>query len=572
LFSWAEFTAHLKDFRNPFVVVELFPKDIPLSNYVYRPKAESSAFVGDDELDPLASQKSQADADGGAFPEFGESFKFSFKPPKLAESPVVFTEIANMTVDGARKYIVVIVRRALNNKGDHTSAFLFLTAYDSRSATEFQCGAIEGSALADALYAAGGAKDLEALIPLLSSAADKGELILGPPITPRVVVSVYNQRGKAEDSVGSCELSISSVLASSGINKPKWISLLRDGAQAVVGDVLLDISFRRSKDIEDEMAAKESLQKRKLAVGSATTVLQSISGDRTLPSVGADAGSAIISTAGLDATTMATAVEKSQADKALPKPSPAPMISRQASAKQQSTANLLRQTSQKGDQLIQPTNSAEVQALSAEVTKLKLEIEALQRAKDEAALSARVERRPSQQNTLKQTLSATTAPASVSFHDDESLEGLVRRIRETLQSRGDSDLSGLSRLLRGSAENDQLSAVDLHQCCKDLLINLSLANCEVIVRHVGVNDKRKVGLKALTSFLVNAAIVSKPSTGVTEPPLTVDTSKPRGLTKTPVSSAMMTPGTPEVSLLFHNNNSYAYYVTAYTCRQISRHR
>ena len=139
------------------------------------------------------------DVYGGQHAEWNTSFSFSFKPPKLSTCKIVSTEIAKIKIDNITKYVIIMIREGLLPAGnkkmlfnaflnvfqcfltllvfvnafkntllhpphlihctssftspllgmkfntlstpsDKPEIFWFLTIYDPRSSTEYQCG------------------------------------------------------------------------------------------------------------------------------------------------------------------------------------------------------------------------------------------------------------------------------------------------------------------------------------------------------------------------------------------------------------------------------------------------
>ena len=76
-------------------------------------------------------QKSIADIDGGAFPEWNSKFVIKYKPPKLTSCPVLFTDVMKIMIEDSLTYVVVMVREARDKS-------IFITAYDPRTATEYK--------------------------------------------------------------------------------------------------------------------------------------------------------------------------------------------------------------------------------------------------------------------------------------------------------------------------------------------------------------------------------------------------------------------------------------------------
>ena len=181
--------------------------------------------------------------------------KFTYQPPKLSNCKVLFNEIAKVRVDGLVKYLIIMVREGVAKVASPDTpatprsgstgggvvkknrTFIFLTAYDSRTAAEYQCGCKPGTVLdailtnkplptvgkGAAAVAAASTKvkpateyTTEQLAVFIEQAADNDELIIGPSITPRIVINLYNDdlSGKSDELLGSCQISISSLLSS----------------------------------------------------------------------------------------------------------------------------------------------------------------------------------------------------------------------------------------------------------------------------------------------------------------------------------------------------------------------
>lgn len=145
--EWGEMLAHLSEYRNPFVTVQLLPKYEKPAGIHYKkggqkalasPKdflfdASEDEIENHSEVDPKNPllQKSDPDIDGGAFPEWNSKFVLPFKPPKLTSCRVLFTDIMKIIIDDSVTYVVVMVREA-NDKS------MFMTAYNPRVATEYK--------------------------------------------------------------------------------------------------------------------------------------------------------------------------------------------------------------------------------------------------------------------------------------------------------------------------------------------------------------------------------------------------------------------------------------------------
>lgn len=263
--DWKEMLAYLSDHRNPFVTVQLLPEFI-------EPKEGLIALMPDDmaqkdaqkvdshEIDILSEgQSSQIyrgtpDIDGGTHPYWNQTFKIPFQPPKLTNCPVLFTDIMELTIENVRKYIIVMVRVAPDKS-------LFMTAYDPRSSTDYvlfgapklwcekdvtimdvaklkklsdmeQDSSIKSSL--DIFQ-----KQLDSLISAhaASIGSTKSIFKLGPAITPRLLVSVYNLKSESDvELLGYSQVSISSVLSGTGNKVTHWAKLMHETVSTVAGN------------------------------------------------------------------------------------------------------------------------------------------------------------------------------------------------------------------------------------------------------------------------------------------------------------------------------------------------
>lgn len=149
IMEWKEMLAHLSEYRNPFVTVQLLPKykepvGIEFSQAGGKVEENEPAFLFDSSEDDITGrvgysddpenpviQKSLSDIDGGAFPEWNSNFVMKFTPPKLTSCRVLFNDVMKIKIDGSITYVIVMVREAPDKS-------IFLTAYDSRRATEYE--------------------------------------------------------------------------------------------------------------------------------------------------------------------------------------------------------------------------------------------------------------------------------------------------------------------------------------------------------------------------------------------------------------------------------------------------
>lgn len=321
--AWDEMLAHLCNQRNPFVTLQLLPRYIPPTKYLYEPpddqggpqNSKTKAFTGDDDEEDededededdehggqgvvaktsssnwrprhRAWQRSHVDFDGAPRPCWDTSFAFHFHAPKMLTCEVHAREVVRMKVDNVWKYVMVLIRegqRVRRNPSEPTGsgrvgekeAFLFLTIYDPRSATEYMCGVKAHSALYEQLFydrypfptsaspsttsvtnaktigtgTNTGSKppasmtpqqidarradlwnhrlDVERIRDLLQVAVERDEVYVGPGITPRLELSVMNYKDdKSIECLGTSQVSIATVLSGSGVSDKMWVKLL----------------------------------------------------------------------------------------------------------------------------------------------------------------------------------------------------------------------------------------------------------------------------------------------------------------------------------------------------------
>lgn len=314
-FQWKEMLSHLTNSRNPFFTVELLPKYIKPENFLYDENINLIENTDEEEDDEQSKNvtfhTSPIDYDGSPFPRWNDlNLTFNFNPPKILSSRIVYTEIVKMKINNIEKYVIIIVRENLRkikinegsnnrdlNLNDNKSytkneKFWFLTLYDPRSSTEFQCGLINKSPLYNILYYHKLDKNVD--IPLkpdqsgislydikkfsvyLNQAVIDKHFIIGPAITPRLEIQLFNQKNdKLQEFIGKCQVSISSLLRGSSIREKLWANILctintsinKGGAtelssietkeiDMIAGEIFVDVSFKNSLEIEKENLLK----------------------------------------------------------------------------------------------------------------------------------------------------------------------------------------------------------------------------------------------------------------------------------------------------------------------------
>lgn len=259
--DWPEMVAHLTDYRNPFVSVHLLPDFLEEEDYVFAPyiKKDPKSEPFDDSV--VSLQRGKADCDGGSFPRWESSFTFEYKPPKLTSCKVVNSTIARVVIDGVSTYTVIFIREG--RRGEKKERFLFLTLYDPRSATEYQCGIQPSKDIVEP-DPTNITKYDDQFASYVDSAVHHGLILVGPIITPHINITAYNEKAKNEEILGYCQMSISSLLSGHGDTQPCSLRLMYTSADTgkllPAGEVLVEASFKRKKDIENEKNAKASVK------------------------------------------------------------------------------------------------------------------------------------------------------------------------------------------------------------------------------------------------------------------------------------------------------------------------
>ena len=245
--DWGDFLAHLNGFRNPYVTVELLPKKVEGRA---GGNSNANAITNNDSSNFRAGKP---DVEGGSHPVFtGCDFDFHFDPPKLVQLNVLFTDICKLLmseglIEPEAKLFVLMVR-----KGEDGS--LICTAYDPLLASDYFVTGTPAE-WAEPGFVSEPGFSLENAQVQLEACVVRGVLGLGFCITPRVLCKVYNQMGgKGDEFLGTCEVSVSSVLSNCGQVQQEWATLVKDKKNA--GQLLLSMQFRRDVDILMEAAAK----------------------------------------------------------------------------------------------------------------------------------------------------------------------------------------------------------------------------------------------------------------------------------------------------------------------------
>ena len=276
--SWNEFLAHLNNYRNTFFTIELLPRFIEPEKYIYNPyeitKDNNNSSSSDSSAVEANKIKSYVDYDGAPHPYWNTTYKFHFQPPQLTNCPVLSTEVSKIKINNQYKYVIIMVRlgkkySSENNTGNNQKLkkeFKFLTIYDPRSSTDYQCGILKDCKLYDLLYpdsnstnsnssTNGGSDaqiDLITFMSYVTQASEANKIIIGPAITPRLEVSVFNDTGRKQELLGSCQVSVSSVLSGTGVSEKQRVYLtykqeIGEGGRSIeasAGDIQLDMMYK----------------------------------------------------------------------------------------------------------------------------------------------------------------------------------------------------------------------------------------------------------------------------------------------------------------------------------------
>ncbi|TMW55975.1 hypothetical protein Poli38472_008623 [Pythium oligandrum] len=212
--SWQDLQALLAGHQHTFAVLELRPQGDVFATAVDRrggndaPKwnFKTSVVLREPELSDHRIDRPVI---------YTDTVKISSLPDGSSSKPVTFSPVNGQ----AGHFVILNVRKAVPEKhGDRPR--LYCTAYDPFTSSDY---AVKG-------YPANWSVDFfnHAVTP---DYEDKwNELIktmqLGPTLTPKVLVRVFNKRGKRDLLVGECEISVSSAIAHEGYVFDDWFTLL----------------------------------------------------------------------------------------------------------------------------------------------------------------------------------------------------------------------------------------------------------------------------------------------------------------------------------------------------------
>ena len=563
-FRWTEMLSHLTNYRNPFFTVQLLPAFIEPEKYIYQPEEDNSAFTGEDDNEALSKQKSKVDYDGAPHPSWDSTFTFSFQPPQLTHCAVLSTEVAKLKIEDKIKYAVIMVREGKRTEPGkkEKQKFKFLTIYDPRSATDYQCGVKPQCKLHSLLYPDKSGQfapqmDLIPFMALVSEAAELQKILVGPAITPRLELNVYNENGRNQELLGSCQISISSVLSGSGIMDKQRVFLtykqeLEGGRciEAAAGDVQFEMRFRgqmlinaekqaeidrlanagkksaegvgkgtlsgaasgnsdssalknklkdASGQLEDLRSENDSLnlecKKLKENLTSTTASLEQLRG------AGANAAlSAELKAAQDEKAAIAAAKEKIEKEKAR-------------------LAEELAKLAEQSKKEIEALKAANALALKqAEDAKMNADAEEerkrtaedyrnLQEAYEQMRLkfeASQLHNRHGSSSALNKSFSATGFGGDMTRIEDPSLANTVRGILQIFNTRHPTGnaMDGLQRLLNSYAKPDgTIIPRDLITSLNDVMIDISMEQATKICREVGMSMKGFTLVSALMGYL-----------------------------------------------------------------------
>lgn len=569
-FKWTEMLSHLTNYRNPFFTVQLLPAFIEPEQYIYCPEEDNSAFTGDEDSDTLSKQKSKVDYDGAPHPSWDATFTFSFQPPQLTNCTVLSTEVAKLNIENKIKYAVIMVREGKRTEPGkkEKQKFKFLTIYDPRTATDYQCGVKPQCKLHQLLYPDKTGQfapqmDLIPFMALVSEAAEEKKILVGPAITPRLELNVYNQNGRNQELLGSCQISISSVLSGSGIMDKQRVFLtykqeLEDGRsiEAAAGDVQFEMRFRGQMLINAEKQAEldrlanagkkpvESVARVSSAVGAGagadssalknklkdasgqledlrsendslsleckklkenltatTTSLEQLRGTGANAALSAELKAAQDEKAAIAAVKEKIEKEKAQLAEELAKL--AEQSKKEIEALKAANALAMKQAQ---DAKVDAKAEEERKRTAEEYRKLQDDYEQMRLKFEASQLQAQLHRHGHGSTAaLSKSFSATGFNGGdMTRIEDPSLAGTVRGILQIFNSRHPTGnaMDGLQRLLNSYAKPDgTIIPRDLITCLNDVMIDISMEQATKICREVGMSMKGFTLVSALMGYL-----------------------------------------------------------------------
>ena len=526
-YTWTELLFYLTNHRNPFFTAQLLPKFIKPEDYYFDVnKEDKSAFDGDDDdSDSHAIQRSPVDFDGAPCPTWNKSFDFSFNLPLISSCKVVSTEIAKVKVNGKPTYMVVMIRETkLKNRGNIN--FMFLTLYNPSSATEYQCGLRKiNDSKADSSYTRlydhfnnreKIIHDKKTFMDCTSFFSDNDLLILGPAITPRVEFNVYNSNGNIEELLGSCQVSVSSILSGIGHADPRWVTLSQNA-----GEIQVELSYRKENGENSQPQHSHSKAIKEKDTSFSDAPPQNLQGDQSVsprrdrtpenrPKVDAlksELQELEEQKAKLEQEVLAlkTVTSKdSTGNKVVPvNQSITSSVETNSEAESKSKGALTKGLEQEnGVVKLDPKILEDIAKLKSENDVLRKKLEEMEKKREEDALNSR-DNSPAEEtkaNAPPHQTPAAALPIAINHEEsmligEESADAILRRILSILYSRHEKrvnpslgPLDGLQRMLNSFAKSDGLlSAKDFVAALSEIMIDITLQQAvRVITEIVGM--------------------------------------------------------------------------------------
>ena len=518
-YTWTEFLFHLTNSRNPFFTAQLLPKYIKPEHYYFDASVDDkSAFKGDeDEDDSLAIHKGPVDFDGAPCPTWNKSFDFNFKLPLITSCKVISTEIAKIKVNGKPTYMVVMIRETkLKSRGN--IGFFFLTLYDPKSATEYQCGLRKintdsmdpnYTTLYNHFHNPGIITDKKRFSDCTAFVAENDLLVLGPAITPRIEFNVYNSNGNIEELLGSCQVSVSSILSGIGHADARWVTLSQNA-----GEIQVELSYR--KETHDKLLPSQS---KAISNGEEIQVSElsphSLRGDQSGSPRRGRVKENRPEMEVLKSELRELEDQKAKLEQEVQILKSSTFNTPNTTASNNEVSNLSTKgnsevESKEGKVFVQdPKILEDIARLKTENDLLRKKLEEVEKKREETAVNSRnnspAEETKASAPSQSQTQTPTVGiPNSIEHEDsmliaEESADAVLRKILSILYSRHEKrinpslgPLDGLQRMLNSFAKSDGLlSAKDFVAALSEIMIDITLQQAVRVITEIVGKDRRK---------------------------------------------------------------------------------
>jgi len=494
-------------------------------------------------------QKSFIDLDGAPHPSWNQKFKFKFTQPLLTSCQVVSSEVIKIKVELLQKYVLLLLRESKRSVGDGgPNKFRFCTIYDPRSATEYQCGIKEGCQLYNALYY-GTVTEVEVkkrsedkakrgsydncsfsdsdYMTYIVEASEQHKIVLGPAITPRLEVHVYNDNGRSQELLGSSQISISSVLSGTGIVEKRWYCLhykvdntddASKSIDVVAGEIELEMKFVSSGVLEAEKKSDDNVEKRKSKLKSSKTSFESTraptAGDQEL-NADLDGKESSKEGKGSDSKVKLKDVQKElealkmdktsltlECEKLKEKISSSNRSGGEKTNADDKIVGELQVTKEQKDKLVKDIKiiSDEKQLLLANTTKLEADnrklLEENKRLKDAEAIAQKQLEKLNLKGEAEKNVTPVLFSSSSTTATSTSVQGIVKVLMERDEKKrrmgtivvddSDSPLDSLQRLLLSyEKQNGSIEPKYIQSSLSDLLIDLHMDHVKKICEEIG---------------------------------------------------------------------------------------